>query len=350
LSASDEASEIFTKQENNEALLVPMIKVGSEQTSSSEMAKPILVFDYDETLVDSGNHLHQGIPELLSSLFAQKYTLWIVSFNERLFQRIAKHQIVQYFSQTANGFHFGGKVAMLNRLCEQNKVSLADCILFDDMQRHVDEVREAGGNAYLVPFQTGVTQEIVDQALSQHNKNADSNTKIATKQEKEEEAVEEDRNIFVGTENAVKLRAVREIFPDYKVVGCKGVQSGVSSQPIGLEETIQGAKNRALACMKQQPNACVWIGLENGLIEYQPSTFHDVPVCVLIWAHTPTYPVITIGPRVITSCNGRANLQSYQNEIAQVDNRVVEYFTAGHVTRLELLRSVVKIARYTTNP
>ncbi len=54
--------------------------------------------------------------------------------------------------------------------------------------------------------------------------------------------------VIVGSENKVKVRAVREAFEERfpgAVVEGKSVDSGVSEQPLSLEETIEGAINRA---------------------------------------------------------------------------------------------------------
>lgn len=76
--------------------------------------------------------------------------------------------------------------------------------------------------------------------------------------------------ICVGTANKRKLAAVKAACGD---VGINHVQvvgvhtaSGVPGQPIGGTESFGGALNRARQARAQQPDADVWIGLENGLI------------------------------------------------------------------------------------
>lgn len=91
--------------------------------------------------------------------------------------------------------------------------------------------------------------------------------------------------ISVGTKNAAKLAAVSEILLEYphlahaEVVGVE-VESGVSAQPKSLDETIQGATNRARAAF----NGCNFsIGLESGLmaVSAAKSGYMDVCVCVI---------------------------------------------------------------------
>lgn len=75
--------------------------------------------------------------------------------------------------------------------------------------------------------------------------------------------------IHVGSTNENKVGAVRELcasyamFVDAEVEG-KEVDSGVSNQPMTLEETIAGATNRAKACF---PGSDFSFGIEAGLID-----------------------------------------------------------------------------------
>lgn len=74
--------------------------------------------------------------------------------------------------------------------------------------------------------------------------------------------------IVVGSKNPNKIQAVKEAmqaFEPFANAEFQGVSadSGVSDQPIGLEETITGAGNRA----KQAFHECDFsVGLESGLI------------------------------------------------------------------------------------
>jgi inosine/xanthosine triphosphatase len=91
--------------------------------------------------------------------------------------------------------------------------------------------------------------------------------------------------ISVGTTNEAKLEAVKEILLDYPhlagatVTGMK-VSSGVSDQPKSLDETVEGAINRAQSA---RGNADYGIGLESGLMAV-PKTkggYMDVCVCAI---------------------------------------------------------------------
>jgi len=71
-------------------------------------------------------------------------------------------------------------------------------------------------------------------------------------------------NIRVGSLNPVKLNAVKEVLESHghKVEGVQ-VLSEVSQQPFSDLETIQGAKNRAKATLKESGD--IGIGLEAGV-------------------------------------------------------------------------------------
>jgi inosine/xanthosine triphosphatase len=74
--------------------------------------------------------------------------------------------------------------------------------------------------------------------------------------------------IIVGSTNEAKLKAVmagvKAYWPTASVDGAT-VQSGVPDQPIGLEQTMQGALNRARAAKAQ--GADLGVGLEGGVMK-----------------------------------------------------------------------------------
>lgn len=92
-------------------------------------------------------------------------------------------------------------------------------------------------------------------------------------------------NIVVGSTNTAKVEAVEEILREYPhlsgatVLGVEAA-SGVANQPKTLQETIEGARNRA----KNVFESCDYsIGIESGLMEvpYSKSGYMDVCVAVI---------------------------------------------------------------------
>ena len=93
--------------------------------------------------------------------------------------------------------------------------------------------------------------------------------------------------ILVGSQNPVKIEAVKESFSRYfekvEVAEIK-VDSKVSSQPVG-EETFEGAKNRALELKKineaKKLNSQFCVGIEGGIIKLYSKWFCFGVMCIV---------------------------------------------------------------------
>jgi inosine/xanthosine triphosphatase len=78
------------------------------------------------------------------------------------------------------------------------------------------------------------------------------------------------KKIIVASTNPIKINAALEgfvdTFPDtnFEAKGIS-VPSGVSDQPMTSEETLLGAKNRAIAAKLAEPTGDFWVGLEGGV-------------------------------------------------------------------------------------
>ena len=79
------------------------------------------------------------------------------------------------------------------------------------------------------------------------------------------------KKIVVASKNPTKINAAlngfREMFPNeaFETIGIS-VPSGVSDQPMGNEETYQGAYNRVQGAKSAMPDADYWVGIEGGNI------------------------------------------------------------------------------------
>ena len=75
--------------------------------------------------------------------------------------------------------------------------------------------------------------------------------------------------IIVASKNPVKIESTRsaftKMFPDqvFEIEGMS-VESGVSNQPMGEEETLLGATNRVNNVSLLSPEADYWVGIEGG--------------------------------------------------------------------------------------
>ncbi len=90
---------------------------------------------------------------------------------------------------------------------------------------------------------------------------------------------------MIGSRNQKKIDAVIETLKDYPefadaVVDSLEVSSGVSNQPKTLEETVEGAKNRATNAFV---NCDYSIGLESGLfaVPHTKSGYMDICICAI---------------------------------------------------------------------
>ena len=93
--------------------------------------------------------------------------------------------------------------------------------------------------------------------------------------------------IAVGTTNPGKIAAVHRARIDYPLwteadIQGYAVSSGVADQPIGLEETIRGARQRAAAAYREGA-ADYGIGLESGIfpVPYTKSGYMDTTACAI---------------------------------------------------------------------
>ena len=76
--------------------------------------------------------------------------------------------------------------------------------------------------------------------------------------------------IIVGSHNPVKAAAAKEaftlMFPSEDItIESRNAPSGVREQPFGSLETKTGARNRALACKREHPDADYFVGMEGGV-------------------------------------------------------------------------------------
>lgn len=90
--------------------------------------------------------------------------------------------------------------------------------------------------------------------------------------------------VAVGSRNPVKIEAVRVVleraiqenllpdFTKFEVTGLE-VESGVSVQPVGDEETLQGASNRAAKVLQATENGHWGVGLEGGILKLEENIF-----------------------------------------------------------------------------
>ncbi len=94
--------------------------------------------------------------------------------------------------------------------------------------------------------------------------------------------------VAVGSINPVKVCAVKDVICDYSLLSLAqvtgfSVPSEVSEQPLSLEETITGAKNRAKNAFYVSGSSIYSFGIESGLMQ-APGTqtgYFEATVCAI---------------------------------------------------------------------
>ena len=80
------------------------------------------------------------------------------------------------------------------------------------------------------------------------------------------------KKVVVASTNPVKINTAQigfsQMFPEFQFdFSGVSVLSDVADQPMGAEETLNGARNRAENAKKAEPDADYWVGIEGGLDE-----------------------------------------------------------------------------------
>lgn len=114
-------------------------------------------------------------------------------------------------------------------------------------------------------------------------------------------------NIYLGSKSTIKIDAVKQVFPQANIF-TEDVSSKVSSQPVGVTETLSGAFNRAYGMLPIAKRdigndtssflyfAC---GIENGMMyDDNDGTWSDVACVVFIDVHCPKIQMVSWSPKL----------------------------------------------------
>ncbi|MGC9516570.1 MAG: inosine/xanthosine triphosphatase [Methanomicrobiales archaeon] len=150
--------------------------------------------------------------------------------------------------------------------------------------------------------------------------------------------------VVVGSKNPVKVKATKNVLEKLYgelEVDSADVDSGVPSQPFGIDETIQGAINRAKNAY--HPDYDLSVGIESGLME----TPHTITGYIdLQWCAIYDGEKVTIGvsagfeypPTVIEQVLNGKEVGQVMDEVTGVDDLgkktgAISYFTKGLLDR-----------------
>lgn len=132
------------------------------------------------------------------------------------------------------------------------------------------------------------------------------------------------KHIIVASTNPVKIQSAlsgfQQMFPD-ESFAARGlaVPSGVSTQPMTDEETLQGAFNRATIARSSEPHAAFWVGIEGGCEEKHGELWTFAWVVVLANSPRPEGE----GPGVRVG-KGRTGAFCLPREVAELVRQGVE--------------------------
>ena len=146
--------------------------------------------------------------------------------------------------------------------------------------------------------------------------------------------------IVIASKNPVKIQAVEngfvEMFPDVSIkIEGVSVPSNVSNQPMGNEETFQGAMNRAKNAQATVPNADFWVGVEGGNIRHS-ETDMEVMAWIVVLSKEKMGKARTAGfflpAAVIDLINQGYELGHADDIVFKLDNSKEKMGSAGLLT------------------
>jgi len=308
---------------------------------------PILIFDYDETLVDHEGRRYLHTQKMLCELKKTGHRIYLCSFNKNAYELSGKAGLQQYFDGHMCGFPTNDrfKGGMVEAMAKTYNFRPFNCIFFDDRSFNISDVMysyfgEVGPLGVDVNPAFGCTESDLCKGFDMFKQR-----QLATKDGKVH------LKIIVGSGNPDKIVAVKKAFSHALISAFVGAQSGVSSQPIGYDETIQGAINRMQGCHTLNPDADLYIGIENGLIPLHPKTIDNgniwVDLAMIVLECKKGIRVIVPSAGVpIDSFDGSSeSLLQHQTFLSTVNNKATEHFSGHTVTRVQLMQQAVEIAR-----
>lgn len=164
--------------------------------------------------------------------------------------------------------------------------------------------------------------------------------------------------IIVASTNPQKIKAVSDLIPKYDFIAGSTIEgisvpSGVSDQPKSLDETVEGAINRAKSAFK---DADYSFGIESGLMNVPgtKSGIMDVCVCAIFDGqniHLGLSSAFEPPKKVIDLINEGMDMSEACVKVGLTDNPklgssegLIGIFTRGRINRLEYTTQAVMTA------
>ncbi|KAB1192160.1 inosine/xanthosine triphosphatase [Haloferax sp. MBLA0076] len=162
-------------------------------------------------------------------------------------------------------------------------------------------------------------------------------------------------DIAVGSGNPVKRRAVERAVP-HASVAAVAVESGVSEQPVGHDETLSGAVTRARRAF-DSGDYDLGVGIEGGVAAVPSSDDSEDELYLIMWAAVtdgerigrgagPTFP---LPDRIADRIRAGEELGPVMDEVLGTEDiakneGAAGAFSEGRITRTDALESAVTAA------
>lgn len=164
------------------------------------------------------------------------------------------------------------------------------------------------------------------------------------------------KTVVVGSNNPVKLATIedafKKVFPQetFKFV-THTAMSGVSDQPMGIQETKQGAFNRAEDCRKHH-QADYFVGLEGGIEDIDGEYWTSAWMCVMDAAGKVGFgrtSAFLLPPKITTLIKsgvelGHATDQVFNEINTKQKGGVIDFLTKGVIDRKHFYTDAVVFA------
>lgn len=164
--------------------------------------------------------------------------------------------------------------------------------------------------------------------------------------------------VAVGSRNPVKVKAVETVFSKFfhrvSVISVD-VRTSVFPQPIGLDETIRGALERAFHAIQLVKDADYGVGIEAGLMDFKHAItgYLDLQVCAIVdrserftlgTSSAFEFPPEVVGKVIRGEARESEEVFEEITGIKDIGSKTgaIGFLTKGEVTRLDLtVQSVI---------
>lgn len=164
--------------------------------------------------------------------------------------------------------------------------------------------------------------------------------------------------IHVGSQNQVKIEAVKEVLATYDFllkaeVISVNVDSGVAAQPLTLEETVSGAQMRAV---RSFPGSNLSVGLESGAHQILNGKYVELTACVIYngkKVHVGYSSAFEIPPPMVRLLQEGLNLEEASVQVGLTSNPhigqaqgLIGILSHGRLTRKEYTKQAIITALF----